>query len=369
MSIRVVQHGIVYRNPRPELRAQHAWHPSLVDVGQHRWLCSFDLGSAPESIDYATYLSRSDDDGITWTDPVRLLHDASGRRTTHTIRIARMRDGRIVGAGARLFRDDPERGLINTPGLGYAPMELISMTSRDGGWSWSDVATVSPPLVGPCFETCHSLVELDDGRLLWPTSTWMGWNGEAPNGMKAIALVSENDGATWSKYMDIFDRWSEGVLHWEVSVVEMANGSLLAVAWAVDTRDSQTKPTPYALSGDGMTFSRRGVTGIRAQTAKLVALPTGQALCAFRRHDTPGLWACIVSIDPEGTWTNSDQVALWLGAPSGMQGRGRSVGEDLSALAFGYPNLHLRDDGDVMLAFWCREDCLGGIRWMRLAVS
>ena len=347
----------------------HAWHPSLADLGSGRWLCSFDLGSAPESLDYATYVSRSDDDGSTWSEPVRLMQDKSERRTTHTLRIARLRDGRIMAVGSRLFRDDPNRGLINTPGLGYTPMELILMTSRDDGARWTEPVTVAPPLEGPAFEACSSLVELNDGRLLWPTSTWMGWDGSAPNGMKAIALVSDDDGVSWRRFIDIFDRWSEGVLHWEVSLVQLKAGPLLSLAWAVDTRNGHTEPTPYAWSRDAATFSERGTTGISGQTAKLLALPDGRALCVYRRHDVPGLWATTAQIDAEGRWHSDAPDPLWQGAASGMRGEAGSVGEDLSALMFGYPNLQLRVDGDAMLAFWCREDCLGGIRWMRLELS
>jgi hypothetical protein len=196
----------------------------------------------------------------------------------------------------------------------------------------------------------------------------MGWDGETPNGMKAIALVSDDGGASWPRFIDIFDRWSERVLHWEVSVVQLSGGALLSLAWALQTLDGQTEPTPYAWSRDSHTFSHRGLTPIRAQTAKLLALPGGRALCAFRRHDEPGLWAATIEIDPSGRWTNAAPDPLWQAA-SGMRGEAGSVGRDLSALAFGYPNLQLRADGDVMVAFWCREDCVGGIRWMRLALS
>lgn len=279
-----------------------------------------------------------------------------------------MRDGRLIGVGGRFFRDDPNAGLINTPGLGYTPMELILMTSSDDARSWSAPVTIAPPLVGPCFESCHALVELADGRLLWPTSTWMGWNGDAPNGMKAIALVSPDEGRTWPASIEIFDRWSEWVLHWEISVVQLSDGSVLAVAWALNSRDGHTDPTPFAMSFDGKAISSRGHTGFLAQTAKLVALPEERVMCAFRRHDVPGLWATVARIEG-GRWLGSDPVPLWQGAASGMKGEGGSVGVDLSALAFGYPSLQLRGDGDVMLAFWCREDCTGGIRWMRLSVS
>jgi hypothetical protein len=29
----------------------------------------------------------------------------------------------------------------------------------------------------------------------------------------------------------------------------------------------------------------------------------------------------------------------------------------------------VRPDGDVMLVFWCEEDCIKNIRWLRLRIS
>ena len=77
-------------------------------------------------------------------------------------------------------------------------MELILTRSRDRGHTWSPIERIEPPLVGPAFEVCHSITELRDGRWVWPCSTWMGWDGDAPNGMNAILLVSEDKGRTWT---------------------------------------------------------------------------------------------------------------------------------------------------------------------------
>ena len=80
--IELLATGIVYRNPQPHLRAIHAWHPSLVAFSEKELLAGFDLGQAVESLDYATYTSRSRDGGETWSAPERLFHDATTRRST-----------------------------------------------------------------------------------------------------------------------------------------------------------------------------------------------------------------------------------------------------------------------------------------------
>ena len=66
----VAQTGIVYRNPRPELRSIHTWHPTIVRFADGELLCTFDLAAADVAMDYRTWGSRSTDGGATWSAPV-----------------------------------------------------------------------------------------------------------------------------------------------------------------------------------------------------------------------------------------------------------------------------------------------------------
>ena len=197
--VEVVETGLVYRNPKPELHSKQTWHPTIVRFDDGEWLCTFDIAEADVAHDYRTYAARSTDDGRTWSAPVRVFQDPPGRPTTHSVRIARVSGGpgEVVAFGGLNYRDDPEGHLINVPTLGYVEMDLILLRSHDRGHTWEGPTKIDPPLVGPAFEVCHAIVELRDGRWLAPTSTWMGWNGDAPNGMNAILLVSEDRGATW----------------------------------------------------------------------------------------------------------------------------------------------------------------------------
>lgn len=359
--------GLVYRDPKPYLRAIHAWHPSVVRLDDGELVVAFDLGQAVEALDYRTYLARSADSGETWSGPVRLFEDLVDRPTTHTVRISRTADGTLVGFGSRAYRDDPEQGLVNRENLGYAEMDLILLTSRDGGRTWDGPRTIEPPLVGPAFEICHGVRELGDGRWLAPTSNWKGWNGDAPNGMNAVALVSYDRGATWPEAITVMAAYDEGIIHWEQSLVELGDGRLLSVAWAVEERSGKTLPTPYAVSDDGRRFGPRRMTGLSGQTAKILALADGRILCLYRRHDRPGLWANLSRLDGDA-WMNLEETLLWQGAESGMSGQA-ATGEELSQLRFGYPGMIELPGGDVFAVFWCMEDHVQNVRWFRLGIE
>jgi sialidase-1 len=359
--------GLIYRNPRPEVRAVNAWHPSLVELSNGRLLCSFDLGQAPESNDYNTYLSWSTDNAATWSEPQPLVTTTTkGRPCTYTLRAGLLRDGTLTAFGARHFRDHPGAGLINHPSLGFTEMELVLSRSVDDGQGWSPVETIAPPLEGPAFEVCHRVVELQDGRWLAPTSTWPGWEGDVPNGMKAIALVSHDRGRSWPEWLTVFDGWDDGVANWEQSIAELPDGRLMALTWRFELSSGRTLPTAFSISDDGRRFQPLKPTGLFGQTAKVAVLDDGRLIAVYRRDGTGGMWACLAALDGE-QWVIEQDICVWAGSSEGTS-RERSAGENLSALKCGYPSI-VAGRGSALVAFWCCEDCVWVIRWVRLDMS
>jgi sialidase-1 len=359
--------GVVYSNPRPHLKSVHAWHPSLLELPDGTLLCAFDLGEAPESLDYRTYIAYSSNQGATWSAPRRLVEDQASGVTTHTIRISRLVDGSLVGIGARFHRPDLEEGIANRATMGLVPMDLIQTSSSDSGQTWQQPANVKPPLVGPGFEICHAITQLTSGEWWIPTQTWPDWDGNAPNGMQALALVSHDRGKSWPEYVPIFRSEDGSKIYFEVSVVQMTDGRLLSVAWAYDKETRQTLVTPYALSEDGRTFSAPLRSGIHGQTAKLCALVDDFFVCAYRRHDQPGLWLQLARLDGD-RWVNVEELLLWQGSQTGGW-RSTNTSDELSGLKFGFPTLRRLKSGEVMIVFWCEEEGLHIIRWCRLNVE
>ena len=53
--IAIRETGLVYRNPRPELRSRHTWHPTIVRFDDGELLVTFDIAEADVALDYRTY--------------------------------------------------------------------------------------------------------------------------------------------------------------------------------------------------------------------------------------------------------------------------------------------------------------------------
>jgi hypothetical protein len=185
--------------------------------------------------------------------------------------------------------------------------------------------------------------------------------------MKAVGLISHDRGKTWPEYIDIFDGYRDGLIHFEQSVVVLPDGRLLACAWVVDERTGRTRDVVYAVSDDGRRFSQPRSTGLPGETSKIVVLPDGRVACCFRSLDEPGLGVALVTLDGN-QWRNECRMTAWQGAATALFGD-RSTADGLSELKLGYPSSVVLLDGQVLCAFWCRVNEVNEIRWVRLDCS
>ena len=361
--IELVATGLIYRNPKPFLKSVHAWHP--MESGD--LVVSYDLAEAVSSTDYGSYHARSSDGGVTWTEPVRFFADADDESRTHAVRISRLGDGTLVGAGHWRFNDHPDQPGWNPETYGVDRGGWFFTRSPDGE-HWDDPEAVTTPFSDQPFEMCHATVEARDGRLLMPTGLLRTWDGEAPNGLRTIALVSDDRARTWRDHLELFVDPDGEIIYHEVSLIQLPDGRLLTVAWPFNATAGKTLiPVPFAISSGGEHFDVRGSTGIPGETTKLLSLGDDRVLCLMRRTDQAGLWAVVAQIRGN-EWVNLEEAPMWQGSESRMLGE-RDAATELSELAFGFPNLLLLPDRDVYAAFWCREQCIHNIRWLRIRIS
>jgi len=366
-KIKITGTGLIYRNPKPYLRAVHAMHPCLsVDADGHI-IATFDLGQGPESLDYHTVLARSGDGGATWNLEGPLMAAAKGRRSTHSIRTSLLRNGTMIGVGALYMRDDPEVGTLNRENFGIVPMELFLVWSNDLGRHWSPPHPLAPPLQSPGWEVSHSPLELKSGKLAIPVSTWRGWDGRLPCGEQAVVFFSEDGGKTWPIFSRTFDGRSTGLIHWEQCLIER-DSELIAVAWQYDPATGKSKPTVYArATGFPPKFGPATPAGFLAETCEILELDSNRILSVYRRADRPGLWATVIGV-PGNDWVEESSAPLWQGPLSGMFGE-KASSDELSDIKFGSPSMKKLPDGAIMVAFWCHEDEISSIRWIKLTVD
>ena len=333
-------------------------------------LATYALGEAFEAANLRTYLARSADGGETWRDEGTLCPGRAGRVMSDCARVAITPDGELVVNLVRHDRTDHlGEGLTNPANMGFVPTEMLLMRSLDGGHTWKGPTPIPPPLVGPSFEICSPVTFLRDGRWLLPTSPWMDWEGQLPNGNRMVAFVSRDRGQTWPEYLDVMHDPGDQLMFWESKIVELSDGRLLAVAWCYDQQANADRPNQYAVSRDsGATWSPPQSMELFGQTLTPCRLADDRLLCLYRRMDQPGLWAVVAHLEGD-RWVNEGDQPLWgHGSAAGQTAREETMVETFHGLKFGAPSIIGLPSGGVLAAFWCYEQNIGIIRWFRFDV-
>lgn len=359
---------LVYRNEIPHVFSVHAYFPSVVYLDNGDLLASFCLGEAFEAANLNSYISRSQDLGKTWEKEVPILKDNTESLRSNCVRLTAFDKG-VVWAVLVVHdrRDHPRSGLANPENLGFVPTQTYLIKSFDYGHTWNEPELVTPPLVGPSFELCSPIIALEEGKLVWPTSTWRGWDGYCPNGMKMVGWVSGDEGNTWPDYVDVMSDTERGIIFWEGKIIELKNRTLLATAWAYDELNGKDLPNQYALSYDGgASWTKQASMSIFGQTMAIAEISEDQILSVYRRMDKPGLWASISSLEDE-RWVNNESFLLWAGTNNVSGNTAENMVTNFNELKFGAPCITLLPDGTVFVAFWCYENLVSNIRSIVLA--
>ncbi len=369
MSISSVHSGLIYRNPKPHLESRHAYFPSLAVLRDGTLFAAFDLGSAFEAVDVRSHYALSHDGGMTWTAPIAVPLPSFPEPFSGTCRFRCSPDGALVGVGALWDRTRLGEGLANPETGGFVETHPFLIRSEGGSMEWSKPAWLKAPLPGP-FEICAPVCFAPNGDWLWPASTWKDWAGHASHGMHAIVLRSSDQGRSWPAWNAVMDGRREDIIHWEIKLIGLSDGRLLAVSWTHDAKTATDLSIHYALSSDsGCTFTAPRPTGLHGQTCTPLALQDGRILSVYRRTDQPGLWVQISRLDGDN-WIDIEEELLWGGASHAAGATNpRSATTAMSSLRFGLPASVLLSDGSVFVAFWCVEDAVSVIRFFKIYIN
>lgn len=350
---------------RPASGAQ-AYFPSVVSLDDEQLVVCFDQGADMEAVDVRSFTIHSADGGEQWSEPVVIHEPGPGFSTL--CRISKAENTELLAALTILTRM-PGEGLANPKTDGYVDTALSVARSRNGGSTWGAPAQIPPAIPRAILETCAPILDLGDGVWLYPTSLFRNWQGEAPHGLKAVALRSTDAGEHWPEVVTAFDFIEEKVAAWEQKQVRLSDGRVMAVCWAYDLANRLSLKNRYTFSGDtGASFGKAFESPLHGETCGILALPENHVLCAYRRTDVKGLWAHLARIEGE-RWIPFADEPLWGVHREAYGIRAESMLEEMTTLQFGYPSLALLEDGLVFGVFWCVEEGKALIRSFRLEVS
>ena len=369
-AIEVVDHYVVYENPRPQNRARHGYFPGLVKLPSGELLALFALGEAFEAADVTTVVTRSHDQGRTWNleGPLHQKGDAH-RYDSDYLKPTLLSNGRLIALGYRFHRTDPDQTIANTdPNFdGLRDGDNLVSFSDDEGQTWSHpeiIPRTRPELI----ERSGPAIQLRSGVLLGAGSLFPGWDGSNPSGFVGALLRSEDDGNTWDDRTNFFEDPAGRYAPSEPRLCEMQDDRIVSLNWMMDHIEGTNTTNHVTVSHNGgATWSDPIDTGVRAQASNLIHWADDLLLTVHchREGEDVGLYVRIVDFSDD-RWRTVEETKVWGNAPSMKVAAYATMGQNLR---FGQASLLRLDNDEFLATHWAIEEGQGRIRAHRLRVQ
>ena len=266
--------------------ARHRAFPGLTRLDDGTLLVLYREGENHwETDDSVVKVTRSSDDGATWSEPRTILQEPGWGAGAHHGPL-QLADGRVL-APAQCVRhvEKGQRGKLE--------FRVFNLRSEDGGRTWK--RREIGPQTGFAWQNQYGrLVEID-GML------WQGGGGriEGEDYWRVGYFVSYDKGETWPEWRTIAPRLQD-----ERDIVELRDGRLLSMI-------RSGKETYRSYSTDrGKTWSPAEKLDLFGQCPSLLMLPSGHILFAYRqvRPNAQVGIGMALSGDDGATWTETEPL-------------------------------------------------------------
>ncbi len=367
ISVKVLDHHIIYDNPMPQLRSRHGYFPGLLQLPSGELLALFVVGEAFESVDLATHAARSTDQGKTWHMQGPLFDKTRvGFPTSDTVKATVLRDGSLIAVGYRFHRRNLNEAIGNPLTNGVQPADDIVSFSHDEGRTWSN-PNILPLRTPEAVEISGPCIELESGDLLACGGLFPLWDGTLPSGQKGVLLRSKDKGQTWDDGTLFFTTPGNGISAFETRLCRMDRGRIVALVWAFDLKQGKSLNNHITVSqDDGRTWSDPMDIGIPGQASNLLWLGGDQLLSIHAVREGPqdriGLY--VYGIDfSNNHWRIVSEAKIWGKAPAQHS---ESFYDACKSLRFGQPSLLQLSNGEFLATHWYIEEGQGKILTHRL---
>jgi sialidase-1 len=368
--VELLEQSVIYDNPRPHVHSRHGYFPGMAQLPSGELICLFVIAEAFEAPNATTWITRSYDEGRSWTLQGRLYDKTIvGFETSDYLKPTVLRDGTLLAIGYRFHRHDPEQAITIPETGGMLPGDNLVSHSTDDGHTWSIPACLLrryPELL----EVSGPAIELRSGDLLAVGALCKTPEGTNPSGQFGVLLRSVDRGRTWEDSVRYFETPGRNIAPFEARLCEMGDGRIAAIVWAYDLDANEHLPNHVVVSHDGgIGWSAPIDTGLMGQASNVSWLG-GDLLLTIQAHRgaDPGIFVRIVDFSND-EWKPQSELLIYGSRLVSQTHEGQSMSEMFQSLRFGQPSLLKLASGDYLACHWCVEGGQGKIRAHRIRVN
>lgn len=355
--MQLIETATLYANPDPLLVSRQAVFPGLARLPDGDIVALLSIGQAFDAADMRAFVSRSSDNGHSWSVPQRLHTAEATPEQSESFKPVALADGSLLASGYVFERPTPLTPIVDPQTNQLLPLHNKLARSHDGGRSWTMPQRFA--VEGAALELSGPMIQRASGELLGAAAPFhLG-----PTGHEGWLIASADAGETWRR-KSIFFRAGDGhIAPWECRLIDFGGDRIGVLFWAFDLSQERHLSNRLALSeDDGETF-RILDTSIMAQASNGLALGENELLTIHAHRESPVGLNLYRSRLAEDRLEVLDRLALFADERLGQQD---GQGDPFANLRFGQPSLLALDDDEFLACCWRVENCQHVIKTYRI---
>lgn len=373
--LKIVDQGIVTASV-PDTAEQSKCFPNICVLRDGTWLCSFRSGPSKTGSAQQTILTRSTDNGRTWSPPTApfVAPPWDGiPGVVHSAAVAPLADDRLIAVACWVDFSDPSLPWYNPKTEGLLDTRVMLSSSEDAGRTWSQLQFVD---VGP-FATMPvpytgAMLVMPDGRWACHFETNKSYDETGAWEQAAVMTFSEDQGKTWPDQVVVLQDPDDAVYYWDQRPVVLENGTVLNLFWVYDHHSASYRNIHATRSTDsGRTWSPPWDTQVPGQPAPAVPLSDGRLAMIYVDRSGPCTISARISEDGGRTWPDATASTIYkptsYAANINSQSDTSEAWAHMDEFAFGLPDTAVTGEGDVLVVYYAGPHAdQTDIAWVRL---
>lgn len=342
----LVQSTTLYANPDPLLVSRQGVFPGLARLANGDIIAIFSIGQAFDAADMRAHVSRSTDNGQSWSSPT-LLHDTVlDPMESESYKPLALADGTVLATGYVFVRPSMLAPIVADDGA-LLPLHNKIARSTDGGKNWTRperfiVDGEGLELSGPCIQRAS-------GEILGVAPPFT----LSPSAQEGWIISSTDGGRSWQKKSVFYQSENGNIAPWESRLIDFGGDRVGVLFWAHDLAAGRNLNNHFALSEDGGANFETFETDIAAQASGGLALSHDQMLTIHAHRESPvGLNVYRSRLGNKGL-ERLDALPLFADERLGQEGD--IAFDPFVNLRFGQPSLLALDGDEYLACCWMVE--------------
>ena len=358
-NLRIIARGTVFAGEADTERQSCAF-PGIAVLPGGRWICGFRAAPTKEStVGQHALVTWSDDEGRTWSDPVRPFDPTAIDGRPGLFRAAyptALGGDRVLATLYRVDHSDPSLPFFNEETEGLLDSRIFLAQSSDGGRTWADPALVDTapfniptPITGPVLvlPSGEWACQFELNKPYFDTSEWRH---------SSVLMFSRDDGKTWPSHKIVSSDPENRIFYWDQRPGVLADGTILVLFWTFDRKAAAYLNIHARSSEDGgRTWSDIWDVGVPGQPAAPVSLRDGRIAMVYVDRTASPVIKLRISSDRGRTWPSETEMIVYQ-AEVASQTRAKSTMQDawaeMGKFSIGLPATASLPDGDILVVYY-----------------